>query len=149
MAASHLQTLRAMAYNNGWANHRLLTACAKLTQAEFEAPRTGFFPSIQATLNHILFIDRFYVDALEGGALDLPYARMKGAAMMARDFDDASFRLALARKDADLVLAAASDAGLGLPVMSAIADRMRRAEQDGHGDEDMAATYWVTDPARG
>jgi uncharacterized damage-inducible protein DinB len=69
MPASHLQTLRAMAYNNAWANHRLLAACANLTQAEFEAPRTGFFPSIQATLNHILVIDRFYVDALEGGAL--------------------------------------------------------------------------------
>jgi uncharacterized damage-inducible protein DinB len=58
-----------MAYNNAWANHRLLTACAALTQAEFEAPRTGFFPSIQATLNHILTIDWFYVDALEGGTL--------------------------------------------------------------------------------
>jgi len=69
MSASHLQTLRAMAYNNAWANHRLLAACARLTQAAFEAPRTGFFPSIQATLNHILVIDRFYVDALEGGTL--------------------------------------------------------------------------------
>ena len=69
MPASHLQTLRAMAYNNAWANHRLLSACAALSQAEFEAPRTGFFPSIQATLNHILVIDRFYVDALEGGTL--------------------------------------------------------------------------------
>jgi len=69
MSASHLQTLRGMAYNNAWANHRLLAACARLTQAEFEAPRTGFFPSIQATLNHILVIDRFYVDALEGGTL--------------------------------------------------------------------------------
>jgi uncharacterized damage-inducible protein DinB len=69
LAASHLQTLRAMAYNNGWANHRLLAACAMLTQADFEAPRTGFFSSIQATLNHILIIDRFYVDALEGGTL--------------------------------------------------------------------------------
>jgi uncharacterized damage-inducible protein DinB len=69
MPASHVQTLRAMAYNNAWANHRMLTACAKLTQADFEAPRTGSFPSIQATLNHILIIDRFYVDALEGGTL--------------------------------------------------------------------------------
>ena len=69
MSASHLQTLRAMVYNNAWANHCLLAACARLTQAEFEAPRTGFFPSLQATLNHILMIDRFYVDALEGGTL--------------------------------------------------------------------------------
>jgi len=69
MPASLHLALRAMAYNNAWANHRLLSACASLTQPEFEAPRTGFFPSIQATLNHILVIDRFYVDALEGGTL--------------------------------------------------------------------------------
>lgn len=60
---------RAMAYNNAWANHRLLTACARLSQAEFMAARTGFFPSIRATLNHVLVIDRFYVDAMEGGTL--------------------------------------------------------------------------------
>jgi uncharacterized damage-inducible protein DinB len=60
---------RAMAYNNGWANHRLLAACAGLSQAEFTAPRTGFFPSLSATLNHILVIDHFYVDAMEGGRL--------------------------------------------------------------------------------
>jgi uncharacterized damage-inducible protein DinB len=69
MPASNLLTLRVMAYNNAWSNHRLLSACARLSQSEFEAPRTGFFPSIQATLNHILTIDRFYVDALEGGTL--------------------------------------------------------------------------------
>jgi uncharacterized damage-inducible protein DinB len=60
---------RAMAYNNGWANHRLLAACARLPQANFVAPRIGFFPSLRATLNHILIIDLFYVDAMEGGTL--------------------------------------------------------------------------------
>jgi uncharacterized damage-inducible protein DinB len=60
---------RAMAYNNGWANHRLLTACMGLSQDEFVAPRTGFFPSLRATLNHILIIDHFYIDAMEGGTL--------------------------------------------------------------------------------
>ena len=60
---------RTMAYNNGWANHRLLIACEQLSQGEFTAPRTGFFPSLRATLNHILIIDRFYVDAMEGGTL--------------------------------------------------------------------------------
>lgn len=39
---------RAMAYNNAWANHRLLRACAQLSQAAFAAPRTGFFPSLRA-----------------------------------------------------------------------------------------------------
>src|SRR5438445_13141222 len=60
---------RAMAYNNGWANHRLLAACLRLSQAEFTAPRTGFFPSLRATLSHLLIIDRFYIDAIEGGTL--------------------------------------------------------------------------------
>ena len=58
---------RVMAYNNGWANHRLLGACTRLSQAEFVSPRIGFFPSLRATLNHILVVDLFYVDALEGG----------------------------------------------------------------------------------
>jgi len=53
------------AYNNGWANHRLLRACAQLSQEDFVAPRSGFFPSIKATLNHILTVDWFYIDALE------------------------------------------------------------------------------------
>src|SRR5947209_542285 len=69
MPGSHLLTMRSMAYNNAWANHRLLSACAKLSQAEFEARGTSFFPSIKATLNHILVVDHFYVDALEGGTL--------------------------------------------------------------------------------
>src|SRR4029077_9531358 len=69
MSAGFVQTYRAFAYNNAWANHRLLTACASLSQPEFEAKRTGFFPSLQMTLNHIYVIDLFYVDALEGGWL--------------------------------------------------------------------------------
>lgn len=69
MPASTVQTFRAFAYNNAWANHRLLTACGSLSPEAFAAPRTGFFPSLAATLNHILVIDWFYVDALEGGML--------------------------------------------------------------------------------
>jgi uncharacterized damage-inducible protein DinB len=69
MAAGVVQTFRGFAYNNAWANERLLTACADLSQGDFEAERTGFFPSLQATLNHIYVVDLFYVDALEGGWL--------------------------------------------------------------------------------
>ncbi len=64
-----MQPYHAMAYNNAWANHRLLTACAGLTDGEFVAPRTGFFPSLRATLNHVLIVDHFYIDAMEGGTL--------------------------------------------------------------------------------
>ena len=57
--------LFTMACNNAWANHRLLAACARLSQADFLARRTSFFPSIKATLNHNLTVDWYYVDALE------------------------------------------------------------------------------------
>ena len=59
----------AMARNNAWANHRLLTACEALTPEEFAAPRTSFFPSLRKTLNHILDVDLYYIDALEGLSL--------------------------------------------------------------------------------
>ncbi len=87
-----------------------------------------------------------FFQALEGGTLDLPYARMKGAAMIDKQFDNPAFRLSLSRKDADLALDAADAARLELPVLTALRERMRRAEADGHGDEDMAATYWATAP---
>ena len=60
--AHHLYT---MACNNAWANHRLLEACSRLSQEDFVARRTSFFPSIKATLNHILTVDWYYIDALE------------------------------------------------------------------------------------
>ena len=59
--------LLEMARNNAWANHRLHAACARLDEDERKARRTGFFPSIHATLSHILIVDWYYLDALEGG----------------------------------------------------------------------------------
>jgi len=59
----------AQARNNAWANRRLLDTCARLSEAEFLAPRSSFFPTLKATLNHILVVDWLYVDALEGGSL--------------------------------------------------------------------------------
>ena len=52
------------AHNNAWSNHRLLKACEALSESEFAARRTGFFPSLRATLNHILWVDIYYIDAL-------------------------------------------------------------------------------------
>jgi uncharacterized damage-inducible protein DinB len=62
-----VEHFRAMARNNAWSNHRLLAACAGLSAADYKAKRTSFFPSIHLTLNHILIVDWYYVDALEGG----------------------------------------------------------------------------------
>lgn len=48
---------RRMATNNRWSNDRLWGAVLALRPGEFEAPRVSFFPSIAATLNHLLAVD--------------------------------------------------------------------------------------------
>ena len=60
---------RQLARNALLANRRLHLACAELQPGEWEAGRVSFFPSIEATLNHILVVGWFYVDALQGGML--------------------------------------------------------------------------------
>jgi len=60
---------RAQAYNNAWANHRLLTACETLPAQVLTAKGTSFFPSIIHTLNHILTVDWYYISGLEGASL--------------------------------------------------------------------------------
>jgi 3-hydroxyisobutyrate dehydrogenase len=85
------------------------------------------------------------LEALEGGALDLPYFRMKSKLMLDEDFP-ASFALALAAKDARLVAEAAERHGADLPIAAAIAGRFAQATEAGHGEEDMAATYRLSKP---
>lgn len=58
--------LRIQAHANRLANARLHAAMARLADAEFIASRTGFFPSLAGTLNHILAVDLYYVGALHG-----------------------------------------------------------------------------------
>src|SRR5258705_6523933 len=88
----------AMARNNAWANHRLLSACEALTPLEFAAPRQSFFPSLRATFNHILWVDQYYIDALEG--LDA----LRRYSEPAPDFADVrSMRLAQTASDKRLI----------------------------------------------
>lgn len=60
--------LRIQARANRLANRRLHAAMASLSDGEFHAPRTGFFPSLAGTLNHILAVDGYYLAALRGEA---------------------------------------------------------------------------------
>jgi uncharacterized damage-inducible protein DinB len=64
-----LDHLRRMAGNNLWSNDRLYRAVLSLRPGEFEAVRTSFFPSIKATLNHVLAVDHLYLDFLEEGGV--------------------------------------------------------------------------------
>ena len=63
-----LPFLRTQARANRLANHRLHAAMAGLSRDEFHAPRTGFFPSLAKTLNHILEVDIYYLAALRAEA---------------------------------------------------------------------------------
>jgi uncharacterized damage-inducible protein DinB len=63
-----LDALRTQARANRLANRRLHEAMGDLSQAEYEAKRTGFFPSLAKTLRHILAVDRYYLAALHGEA---------------------------------------------------------------------------------
>jgi uncharacterized damage-inducible protein DinB len=112
-----------MAYNNGWANHRLLKACTGLTVEEFVAPRSNFFPTIKATLNHLLLVDRYYVELLERdhrGEADPPDPRVAFA-----DEEPyasvAELASGLAQAGQRLIdyCAAQTDAGLALPLFAA------------------------------
>lgn len=85
-----------------------------------------------------------FFQAIEGGTLDLPYLRIKGKAMLERDFA-AAFRLTLAAKDASLVRAAAQANGLDLPVLDAIAQRLDEGAKE-HGEKDFSATYLTSTP---
>jgi 3-hydroxyisobutyrate dehydrogenase len=85
-----------------------------------------------------------FFQAIEGGALDLPYLRIKGQAMAERDFAP-SFRLTLAAKDASLVRESASKHGLDLPLLDLIARRLHQGAAD-HGDKDFSATYLTSAP---
>jgi 3-hydroxyisobutyrate dehydrogenase len=83
-------------------------------------------------------------EAVDGGPLDLPYLQLKGAAMLARDFEP-SFKLALAAKDAGLVADAADERGLDLPLVETVHRRLEEAVEQ-HGEKDMSATYMTSTP---
>ena len=65
-----LRVYRKLAQANRLANARLHRACAELSPGALTAPLPAFFGSIQATLNHILMVDRFYLGALQGRPLN-------------------------------------------------------------------------------
>lgn len=66
-----LSHFRRMAANNIWSNDRLYRAVLALRPGEFEAKRTSFFPSLKATLNHVLSVDLYYLGMLEEDGVGL------------------------------------------------------------------------------
>jgi 3-hydroxyisobutyrate dehydrogenase len=88
-----------------------------------------------------------FLELIEGGPMDLAYAQLKGKAMIERSFETA-FPLVHAAKDAGLVLDAAEESGLYLPLVETVREQMARAIELGHGEQDMAATLAASTNAR-
>ncbi|GAA1660559.1 NAD(P)-dependent oxidoreductase [Nonomuraea maheshkhaliensis] len=85
---------------------------------------------------------------ITGGPMDSPYFQAKSKAILEGDFAP-SFSVRNAEKDTRLITRAGETAGVRLDLVAAAAERFRRAEAAGHGDEDMAATYFAAfDPER-
>jgi 3-hydroxyisobutyrate dehydrogenase len=81
-----------------------------------------------------------FLEILDGAPMGSPYAQLKGKAMIERDYPPA-FPLALAGKDAALVVEAAEANGVDPGITRAVLERFQRAAEDGHGEEDMAAVH--------
>ena len=81
-----------------------------------------------------------FLDAVKGGATDAPYVQLKGAAMLAGEFDP-QFPLWGALKDATLVQEAGAAAGVDMAIAGVLREHFQRAVDAGHAEQDMAATF--------
>ena len=102
-------------------NHWVIALVEGLAETVLLAERLGLDPQA-------------FLDVIDGGPMGPAYAKLKGTNMVERRYDP-NFSLKLARKDADLITAAADD----LPLARLISERMGRAIEAGHGDEDFSA----------
>ncbi|WP_431770833.1 NAD(P)-dependent oxidoreductase [Streptomyces cucumeris] len=84
-----------------------------------------------------------FFDAIADGPLDNGYLRVKAGQLLSGDLAP-SFATRTAEKDARLIVAAGERSGVRLDVAAAGAERFRRAIAQGHGDEDMAASYFAS-----
>jgi 3-hydroxyisobutyrate dehydrogenase len=83
-----------------------------------------------------------FLDAIAGGPVDCAYAQSKGAAMVEGHFEP-SFTLRTAAKDSRLIMEATEGLDLHLTVARAVGQDLQHAVDLGHGDEDLAATYYA------
>lgn len=86
-----------------------------------------------------------FLEVISGGAVDAPYAHMKGEKILSEAFS-AQFPLKWAHKDAGLILDSLEGTDARLPVTEAIRRQFKRAIDMGHGDDDMSAIYYAAWP---
>lgn len=86
-----------------------------------------------------------FLQAIEGGSSDSPYAHVKGELMLQGRFPT-SFALDGVRKDLELIRQAAVSAKVNPAVADAVSAVFAQAAAAGHGDEDMSAVYTAFTP---
>lgn len=96
------------------------------------------------SLSEALGLDpTLFARTLSGGIADSTFLQMKAAAITTGDYSP-NFTATMAAKDAALIVQAGREAGVDLPMAAAIAERMARTVEAGHGDKDLAATYLMS-----
>lgn len=123
-----LPFLRTQVRANRLSNHRLHQALQQLDDAAYRAPRTSFFPSLAQTLDHILLVDRYYLDCLQGKG----DARERALAHIATD-TVAAWNQAQQAEDERFIglLDACTPDDLDRPVLMPRADRLQQ-DRFGH-----------------
>jgi 3-hydroxyisobutyrate dehydrogenase len=84
-----------------------------------------------------------FVESIDGAPVGSPYALTKARLMLAHDFTP-NFPLEHGAKDARLILRAAEEANLRLPIATATAAHFAASLEAGAGREDVAAVYEQT-----
>lgn len=79
-----------------------------------------------------------FLQVIEGGAVDTPYAHVKGDAMLAGDWAT-SFPVDGLRKDLGLMVEATRDSGFPQGLLTSVLGLFDGAAEQGHGGEDIAA----------
>jgi 3-hydroxyisobutyrate dehydrogenase len=133
--------LEAIARKTIWVGEVGAGSRAKLVMNSWVVGLVGVLAETIGLSERLGIDPHLFLEIIEGGPLDSPYAQLKGRAMIDRSFPP-SFPLRHAHKDLRLILEAAGP----LPVLAAVEQTFARAEESGHGEEDMAAVMAAVAP---
>ncbi|MGW5685186.1 NAD(P)-dependent oxidoreductase [Nonomuraea sp. NPDC003754] len=115
----------------------------KLTTVGFGISLTSVVAEALALAKGLGVDPALFGEVITGGPMDNPYLQAKVKAILAGDYTP-SFTVRNAEKDTRLIAEAAAGAGVAVDLAEAAGERFRRAEAQGHGDDDMAASYFAS-----
>ncbi|MFD1935660.1 MULTISPECIES: NAD(P)-dependent oxidoreductase [Nonomuraea] len=118
----------------------------KLTTVGFGIALTSVLAEALALAKGLGVDPALFGEVITGGPMDSPYLQAKMKAIVGGDYTP-SFTVRNAEKDTRLIAEAAARAGVSVDLAEAAGERFRRAESQGHGDDDMAAGYFASFPS--